>query len=83
MIYNQNKCQVVPFPNRAVRAWVVVPIDGEFRGELVGGRDLLDDGPDRTAIGPLALVMAALVRRDVRQGLPILPMLDLKRGAAA
>jgi hypothetical protein len=83
MTGNRHICTVVPFPNRAIRAWVVVPIDGEFRGELVGGRDLLDDGPDRTAVGPLVLVMAALVRRDVRQGLPIVQMLDLKRDVAA
>lgn len=83
MTGNKHVCAVVPFPNRTVRAWVVVPIDGEFRGELVGGRDLLDEGPDRTAIGSLPLVMDALVRRDVRQGLPIIQMLHLQRGAVA
>lgn len=74
---------ILPFPHCAVRAWVVVPIDDGFRGELVGGRDLLDDGPDRTAIGPLSLVMDALVRGDVRQGLPIIQMLHLQREAVA
>lgn len=74
---------ILPFPHCAVRAWVVVPIDDGFRGELLGGRNLLDDGPDRSAIGPLPLVMDALMRRDVRQGLPIIQMLHLDRGVTA
>ena len=81
--WEKGPSTICQFPNCAVRAWVVVPFEGGYRGELVGGRDLLDDGPNRTDVGPLGLVMAALVRGDVRQGLPIVQMLDLRREAAA
>lgn len=76
---------IVPFPHPVIRAWVVVRVGGGFRGELVGGRDLLDDGPTATDVGTWQLVMQALVRGDVRQGLPIvqMPEVEVRGGAVA
>lgn len=63
---------VLAFPRHPVRAWIVRPVDGPFwRGELFGGRDPADDGPNQTADGPLYLVLNALKAGPVRQGLPI------------
>jgi len=81
--WEKRPSTICQFTNCAVRAWVIVPFEGGFRGELVGGRDLLDDGPNRTDVGPLGLVMAVLEHVELRQGLPIVQMLDLKTEVAA
>ncbi len=66
---------VLPFVRQFVRAWVVRDLGhDEWRGELIGGRDFLDDGPTMTASGAFDLVMNALKARGVRQGLPIVVM---------
>lgn len=71
----KGPARVLPFIHPYVRAWVVCDLGGDFwRGELIGGRDLLDDGPTMTACGPLDLVMNALKAGPVRQGLPIFVM---------
>lgn len=63
---------VLPFVHPFVRAWVVRDLGGDnWRGELIGGRDLLDDGPTMTESGPLYLVLNALQDWEVRQGLPL------------
>lgn len=64
---------VLPYPYPTVRAWYVREIDNNrWRGDLNGGRDLLDDGPMMTESGPLDLVLNALKAGSVRQGLPII-----------
>lgn len=82
--WKKGPAVILPFEKPWQRAWIVSRVDAnQYRGEIIGGRDLLDDGPNLTDVGPLNLVMAALMRRDVRQGLPIVQMLDQRREAAA
>lgn len=59
------------FPHCIVRAWVVIEVEGGFVGVFKGDRDPADDGPLLTEEGPLHLIMNALLRPEVRQGLPI------------
>jgi len=61
------------FPVVPVRAWVVIQVDDGFCGIFRGERDPADEGPDHTATGPLHLVVGALLKPNVRQGLPIVP----------
>jgi hypothetical protein len=62
---------ILPFPPRWVRAWLICAVDpGRFRAELHG---IQTDGPQMTEPGPHWLVMDALRRPEVRQGLPIVP----------
>lgn len=61
------------FPQRAIRAWVVIQVEGGFCGVFLGQRDPADEGPDHTETGPLHLVVGALLKPGVRQGLPIVP----------
>ena len=59
-----------------VRAWVVIEVEGGFVGVFKGERDPADEGPEVTEEGPLYLIMNALLRPEVRQGLPIVPHKD-------
>lgn len=69
---SKGPARVLPFRFPTVRAWYVREFGDNWRGDLIGGRDLLDDGPTMTESGPLDLVMNALKAGPVRQGLPII-----------
>lgn len=71
--WRKGPAQVISFPARClIRAWYVRPAErGQWIGEIIGGRDFLDEGPMKTDIGSLKLVFAAVCRRDARQGLPV------------
>ncbi|WP_298190967.1 hypothetical protein [Novosphingobium sp.] len=69
---------VIKSPATPVRSWAILRHDsGGWIGMLIGGRDPADEGPDRTDVGPYKLVRQALLRREVRQGLPIIICADL------
>ena len=70
--WRKGPAQIIPFRGEPVRAWAIVPDGDGFRAELVGDRDLADEGPSRSEVGSFDLVRAAVLRRDVRQGLPVL-----------
>lgn len=62
---------VIPFPPRWIRAWMICVVEaGSYRGEIRGADC---EGPQATEAGPHWLVMDALRRPEVRQGLPIVP----------
>lgn len=75
--WRKGPAQIIPFRCQPIRAWAIVPIGDGFRAELIGDRDLADEGPSRSEVGTFDLVFAAVKRRDIRQGLPI-----VLRGAA-
>ncbi|MDF8335090.1 hypothetical protein [Novosphingobium cyanobacteriorum] len=62
--------QIIPFPTRWQRAWLICAMgDGTYRGEVHG---LEVDGPRATQPGRYELVLSALQRPDARRGLPII-----------
>lgn len=70
--WEPGPAEIVKSRSTIVRSWAIFRhVDGGYIGVLIGGRDPLDEGPDRTTVGALSLVKAALERREVRQGLPI------------
>ena len=70
--WRKGPAQIIPFPVRLQRAWLICRVDGDlYRGEVFG--DGVTDGPTLTGEGPRELVLAALQRPEARRGLPIVP----------
>lgn len=69
--WRKGPAQIIPFPIRFRRAWLICLVGGEtYRGEVFG--DPIE-GPTLTGEGPRDLVLAALKRPENRRGLPIVP----------
>lgn len=63
---------VIAFPREPVRAWRVFPARSPhvgYQGRRCGEGPYI--GPDRTEVGALDIVVAALVKAEVRCGLPV------------
>lgn len=70
--WRKGPAQIIAFPVRIQRAWLICATDGgDYRGEVFG---LPTDGLTRTAEGPRDLVLEALKRPENRRGLPIVPV---------
>ena len=63
---------IITFPRRPIRAWRVFPAKAPASGyhaRRFGEGPYV--GPDRTDVGSLDLVVEALVRPEIRRGLPV------------
>lgn len=62
---------ILPFPHRAVRAWIVAPLVGDcnkWMAQLVGAPVI---GETRTEVGHFAQIEMIVKGPNVRRGLPI------------
>jgi hypothetical protein len=65
-------CQIIPFPDRQHRAWVIRCLDnGACYAVVVPSLDPGDTGPCRTGVGSLGLVQDALRQTCNNRGLPV------------
>lgn len=68
---DHGPAQIVQFPHRAVRAWVVSPIVGDCNkwiAQLVGAPVI---GPTRTEVTHFSLIEALVKDPAFRRGLPV------------